>query len=474
MAVYANVTGNNSLQHAPQATLNVTMREEPGQESVPKVSYVLTRASSAEASPAQGVSLAGLPEGTQWRLQGNPHDKGMLRNGLAYELGRIFFPDATPATKHCEVLFKKGKRYEYKGVYILAESLDDMFKKLAVRTGGPLGADGSIWVEYSPARDKMRHGQEKSGDTAVFGWSLHDRGFVTVYPSTGVSVTEEGRMEMAIDKLERTLESLTPGTYLEYMSLLDQQSAQDIFLLNTLLLNSGEGVSFFLNRRSNGRLRLFPTWNFEYAVDNTPLREHPLSFELPETSLTPPSALAKRIPVWRQLEDGRGIRGLYLYPVYEALGGDRFLWFDRLFLSKPFLMEMANRYASLRRGPLAPKQVNALVDALATRLGPALERDWYRWKEEYTSVAGPMALLPFTDGEGETRIRRTSSYDQELVKLRYSLREQDVFLTGQLAQMGWLSADLFDKTMDGNRSAGYALAVMAVFLIFTYMLTRKL
>lgn len=473
LEVYASFTGSNFLQHVPQASLSVAMLEEPGQKGSGKRSYSLTLIDSplADAAQARGISLAGLPEDRRWRLQGSLRDRGMLRNGLAYEIGRILFPVDTPATQYCEVLFKRNGRYEYQGIYILAQSLEGLFTR---RSAGSVGTAGGILLHYSPDRDRMRQGPGEAGDEAVYGWSLQDRGFRTVYPLTGVPISQEGRMEMAIDRLEKTLESLRPGTYLTYMSQLDQQSAQDIFLLNSLLLNTSRSVPFFLARKPDDQLLMLPDWDFDTAIDNAPVRRRPLPFEQEPPDVVPPSPLAKRIPVWRQLEDGRGIRGLRLYPVYESLDGGSFLWFDRLFLSKPFLTGLAARYAELRRNSLAPEKVSAMVDSLATRLGPALERDWYRWQREYTASQGQCALLPFTDAEGETHIRQTTSYGQELIKIRYSLREQDRFLAAQMGQMGWLSADLFDRAMDGNRQAGYALAVMLAFLFLTYMLTRKL
>ena len=473
LEVYASYTGSNSLQHVPQATLSVAMLEEPGHGDAGKRSYSLALGNYplADAAQVRDISLAGLPEDRRWRLQGSLRDKGMLRNGLAYEIGRILFPVDTPATRYCEVLFKRNGRYEYRGIYILAQSLEGLFAR---RSAGSVETDGGILLHYSPDRNRMRQVRGEAGDEVVYGWSLQDRGFRTVYPLTGVTITLEGRMEMAIDRLEKTLDSLQPGTYLEYMSQLDQESARDIFLLNALLLNTRDSVSFFLARKADDQLQMLPDWNFDTAIDNAPLRRRPLPFEQEPPDVAPPSALAKRIPVWRQLEDGKGIRGLRLYPVYESLDGGSFLWFDRLFLSKPFLTGLAARYAGLRRDSLAPERVRAIVDSLATRLGPALERDWRRWQREYTATQGHCALLPYTDTEGEIHIRQTTSYDQELVKIRYSLREQDAFLAGQMGQIGWLSADLFDRAMDGNRQAGYALAVMAAFLFLTYMLTRKL
>ena len=184
--------------------------------------------------------------------------------------------------------------------------------------------------------------------------------------------------------------------------------------------------------------------------------------------------LERRLPVWRQLENGGDIRNLRLYPVYRIMDADNFLWFDRLFLSRPFLMELFSRYHELRRGPLSPENVSALVDETAAGLGPALERDWKRWESEYAATQGPYFLAPYTDGRGEQHGRQTFSYDQELVKIRHALLGQDEFLTRQMSQLNWISVDLFDQATSGNRRGAYAFATIIAFLFLTYVLTRKL
>ena len=114
-----------------------------------------------------------------------------------------------------------------------------------------------------------------------------------------------------------------------------------------------------------------------------------------------------------------------------------------------------------------------MVDGLASDLGPALERDWERWREYYSAADGAYAVSPFVDAEGDRLIRQTASYEQELVKIRHLLRRQDLSFMEQIAHLDRLSADLFDKTTSGNRRAGYAMAVILGFLILTHFLTRK-
>ncbi|UQZ87849.1 hypothetical protein C4J81_00885 [Deltaproteobacteria bacterium Smac51] len=454
----------NTLTDSPAASVDVRLQESHP-DVAGKKTYEVDLMSSKDGQINE-ISLAGLPKAGQWRLQGSTLDKGMLRNGLAYELGRILFPAETPQTRYCEVLYKVGGRYHYQGIYILAQSDAEVFQAVH-------GSEAASYLlRYSPERDMSRNSFQH-GQDAFLSKTLSDRGFVMIYPS-GDQINLGLVAEADLDSLESALTSLTPGAFLKYLSLMNQKSAIDLYILNAMLLNAEAGpISFYLAGSKGGPLGFQPVWAFDQALDNTPVRANYLTLEKDLPDIEAPSILSRKVPVWRQLESGGDIRDLRLYPLYQTMDGDSFLWFDRLFLSRPFLVGLLDRYHELRRGPLAPERVSAIVDALALELGPALERDWTRWSDLYEAAEGPLALTPFTDAEGEILIRQTASYDQELVKIRYLLRQQDAVFMEQIAEADRLSADLFDKSSSGNRQAGYALATIIAFLFLTHLLTRK-
>lgn len=468
LTVHADDSGQNSMKKSPGTVLNVLLTVEGNENEAGKKTYSVKLASQTDDVSEEEVSLVGLPKAGQWRLHGSAQDKGMLRNGLAYTFGRILFPDDTPETRYCEVLFKVDGRYHYQGLYILAESVAQTFQ---IRH--PL-EDGSFLLEYSPKQDLSRQNASLPGGEKLFlSKTLNDRGFFMIHPPQGNTAVEL-RAESELDSLESVLHSLTPGTFMKYLSMLEQDSAIDLYILNEMLLNAeASAVSFYLAGKKRGPLRFQPVWNFDQALDNVPIRTDALALEEKLPDISTPSILSRRIPVWRQLENGGDISDLRLYPLYVSMDGDRFVWFDRLFLSRPFLVGILDRYHALRRGPLSPEKVAATVDALARELGPALERDWRRWSDIYDASEGPGALAPFTDAKGERFIRQTASYDQELVKIRYLLRRQDSLFMEQINQMDQLSADLFDRATSGNFRAGYALATVIAFLFLTYLLTRK-
>lgn len=305
---------------------------------------------------------------------------------------------------------------------------------------------------------------------------LENRIFTDITPD-GEGDRAESRRQIGVElaKLESALHALQPEAFLSYESMLDQRSAIDLYILNSLLLNGLEATTpFRIFKNDKGRLQFLPIWNFDTALDNAPARSYPLPFEEKLIVAEPPSLLARRLPVWRTLEAGGDIRDLRVYPAYLTLDGENYLWFDRLFLSRSFLTELYDRYHQLRQTFLSPENVQKMVDDMTAGLGPALERDWTRWHEHYAAEDGPYALSPFIDEEGIGHIRQTWSYDQDAVKIRRNLRAQDVFLMEQMEQLVWMSVDLYDRGTAGNRQAAYSLLTIVGMLILMHLLSRKL
>ena len=459
MSLYDNADGNVGLQDIPKTVSKITARQRAGMLVSGKLNLSIQLV-SGDGNNAEPLSLAGLPADTEWILHGSVSDKGMLRNGLSYALGRVLFGEDAPLTRFCEVLVRSGETYEYQGIHILAE--DGL--RIAQRLTGD--REESFVVHYSEGIDRL------SDDTVRLG----NRLFADKTPQRNGDASERRRrIGVELAKLENALQSIRPQDFLAYESMLDQYSAIDLYILNSLMLNAFEAkVPFLLFKNGKGKLQFLPAWNFDYALDNQPKRDRPLPFEEEVHRVEQPSILERRLPVWRTLESGGDIRDVRVYPAYLVLGGERFLWFDRLFLSRSFLVKLYDRYHLLRRTVLSPQSVQGMVDNMTVSLGPALERDWLRWSGEYAAANGPYALAPFVDEEGVEHIRRTEDYGQDAVKIRRNIREQDSFLFEQMEQLMWMTVDLYDKGTAGNRHALYSIGVIAGLLALMHLLSRKL
>ncbi|MCC8180419.1 MAG: CotH kinase family protein [Planctomycetes bacterium] len=458
LTVFASEHRANSLSDPEATTLTTRVSKIGRQADAGKQSFAIELLSGDASAPAS-VALADLPPASRWLLHGSTQDRCMLRRGIAYSLGSVMFPAFTPANRYCEVISLRDGAYRYEGLHILTQDLQTVMERM------PAENPDKMLLANTPV---LQRGGEGSG-------RMDSRDFAVIYPPVPDEPLSRYPLATRVDALARALYSSTPNAYLRYASLMDQESAADLYIINAILANTGSPViPFYLYGERRGPLRFLPAWDFDHAADNARIRRRPLLFEQELPEVPAPSVLSRRVPVWTVLEQGGDMASLRIHAIYVTMDADAFPWFDRLFLSRPFLLGLRERYLSLRKTLLSPDKTAELVDRIAARLGPALERDWRRWQHHYVSLDSPNALLPYTDDEDQLHIRQTKSPDQELVKLRYILNGQDAFLMEQLDRLQWMTVDLFDRTTSGNRQALYSFATIIAFLYLTHILTRRL
>lgn len=461
LTLYDKADGANSLADIPVSTALVQLQERQDYPTHGKVTYSLRLPASGEGAPAPKLSLAGLPESGEWLLRGSSHDKGMLRNGLAYRLGQELLPESTPANRFCEVLFLLNGVYHYEGIHILTEAMDEFYRRLA--------APGKEGIVLRPAS-----GRARQADNAVRAGNTY---FTVTRLWTDEALTKDEAREIAIDleRLESILYSVSPSTFLTYSQRLDEESAIGFFLLNSIMMNVHDDmVPFVLLKNKKGKFQFIPDWNFDNAIDNEPERQRPLPYERGEVEVESISVLDRRPPVWTILGDGGSIRDLRIYPLYRALDGEKFLWLDSLFLSKPYLSGLYATFTRCREENFSTRHLLGIVDIMALQLGHAIERDWLRWEAEYNSAGGPNRLSPFADAKGVTHNRQTASFEQELVKISYSLGKQAEYLGANIELLHGMSADLYAVEKSGNRQAAYSFLTLAAMAIIIFILSRKL
>ena len=470
LTLYDKADGANSLTDVPVSTALVHLQERQDYPTHGKATYSLTLPGMADMpdtaategkTPSPRLSLAGLPESAAWLLRGTSHDKGMLKNGLAYRLGQDLIPESTPGNRFCEVLFLLNGAYQYEGIYILTESMDEFYRRLAAP-----GKEGILLHQTS--------GRERQADNVVRVGNTY---FLVTRLWTDEALTKDEAREIAfeLERLESILYSVSPSAFLSYSQYLDEKSAIGFFLLNSIMMNVFDDmVPFVLLKNKEGKFQFIPDWNFDNAIDNEPERRRPLPYERGEVEVESISTFARRPPVWTILGDGGTIRDLRIYPLYRALEGEKFLWVDRLFLSKPYLSGLYTTFTRCREEHFSTRHLLGIVDILALQLGHAMERDWMRWEEEYNSDSGPNHLSPFEDAKGITHNRQTTSFDQELVKISYSLGKQTQYLGTNIELLQGMSADLYAVEKSGNRQAAYSFLALFAMAGIIFILTRKL
>lgn len=354
------------------------------------------------------AGLLGLADSDRWLLEGSEADPAMLRNYLAYTLGLAVMGGRAPRTSFCEVFLESEPgRLLYQGIHLFSEN-----------PGAAMASDGGRavppGVTYVPGP-----GGEAVNPTLAGGRLRALR--------PEIEAPDLGRLEAEVNRAKSILRSADPEAYYGYLKVLDVPSCVDTYILNEFMMNyraEGLPVNIF---GVNHRLSLGPVWNFDEALDNTVA-------PLPDA----------------------------------ARNAARTLWLPDLLKSADFVNQYRDRYYRLFRSALNPKRVSDLIDETVIYLGPALVRDWDRWREAYI---GARRLEPLIAENGEILARGTRSLDQEIVKIKYNLVEQNRKIRLDLQELRW-QPGLIDSSVRVRRNTVISAIFIAAFFTLVHY-TRK-
>jgi hypothetical protein len=113
-------------------------------------------------------------------------------------------------------------------------------------------------------------------------------------------------------------------------------------------------------------------------------------------------------------------------------------WFDRLITDERFVKQLMRRYAELQRGTFDNDRIMALINDTVSFLGNATTRDWQRWKYDTDSIDNILVRLHDEENiYGETIIRATVTYEQEIIKLRQLISFHEAHIEGELQKLSW-------------------------------------
>jgi hypothetical protein len=241
---------------------------------------------------------------------------------------------------------------------------------------------------------------------------------------------EEGQLNQLVEEIlsaQVIIGSDDPEIYFDYQRVLDVPSSINTYILNELMMNyqeEGLAVNIF---PENSNLRLEPVWNFDRALDNA------------------------KVPIPDANQDAA-----------------RSLWLPHLFKSEEFVKKCQIRFYELFRGDLNPKRISDFIDETYFYLGPARVRDWSRWSQIY---ANESRLEPVKSSEGETLIRSTQSLEQEIVKIKRNIWEQNRKIRINLEETRW-RPDLLNSSARLWRNSVMSLMFIGAFFV-TVVLARK-
>lgn len=330
---------------------------------------------SANTHTALGENFWQEPVTNEWYLLGNMHDKSLLRNYLALSLAGEMHEDVSKV-QHCEVFLEDAGGLRYQGVYLMVAPAET--KRVSLHRGSTK-QQGSTALDTYAERDGF----------------LEEGLFITSDTSQSVEADVARQIEQGIDTAERSIYAADYNDFSRYVNYIDTEKLYDYFLLYELFGNYGDVyiASYAYDLDSN---LLWPkvTADFEDALDNA--------------QLDPMDSLDVR------LMDA---------PYYMAL-----------VKNTNFINGLIERYKLLCQTVMKSSELEERVDRAVEQLGSAQKRDWFRWEAAYNGV-DMYWLDPVGISDADTAAtrdeppdRNTYSYEQEINKLKYILREHGQYL----------------------------------------------
>jgi len=292
-------------------------------------------------------ALMGLPPGNDWALYGPYNDKSLIRNALAYEIGRRMGRYA-PRTAFCELVLNE----QYAGLYILIEKVrrDKNRVSIAKLTQNDISGD-DLTGGYIVKIDK--------GDFDEFGWAspyTHNGktiNFLWHYPKPeNILPVQKNYIRNYITTFENALNSsFWNDPFLGYYRYVNMESAVDYFLVNELSKNiDAYRISTFLHKDKDskgGKLTFGPMWDYDLTFGNA------------------------------NYYSGDSPHGW----VYKSISADDYyqppFWWDKFTTDDKFNNMARCRWEELKnKGLLTRTGIHAIIDSMTTQIKDARIRNY--------------------------------------------------------------------------------------------------
>lgn len=205
----------------------------------------------------QGCSLLGLHKDKDWILVANYMDKSLIRNCVAYDMGKeiggfVWNPVGYPVD-----LFING---EYQGVYSLGEQLEVNKHKINIDQSGD--TDCGYLLEVGGV-----NGRDYTVDYDCFFTDNDLVKFIAFKEPEPENMTEEQKafIKDFFNKAEKAI--ISGKGYEEYI---DTDSFCDWIIIHELTYNRDSCFrrSCFFTKDKGGKLKLGPIWDFDTAFGN--------------------------------------------------------------------------------------------------------------------------------------------------------------------------------------------------------------
>ncbi|WP_166133360.1 CotH kinase family protein [Nocardioides ochotonae] len=203
-------------------------------------------------------SVLGMPASTDWVLLANFYDRSLMRNDLAFEVGRRLGVPWSARTVDVEVWLNGA----YRGVYQLAEGIEVQPGRVEIETADPdrPAPDGGYLLEADQYADT----------DPSFRTSRGMQVFVKEPGDVAPAFVESVRAHLqGVEDALYSPDFTDPRT--GYRSLVDLDSFAGWYLLNEIVKNVDSAFtgSVWLHRDLGGRLAMGPPWDFDRSAGNS-------------------------------------------------------------------------------------------------------------------------------------------------------------------------------------------------------------
>lgn len=375
----------------------------------PKKQYLI-KLQTQDKEPNR-INLLGMTASDTWILNGTQLDKSYLRNYVSLNTAGEISP-YTPDMRFCEMILKRGDKFEYMGLYGLYEKVEQGEGRVE------LSKDNG----YLLVRDRI-----DLGGKYLSVWSTkfqRDENWINLeYPSPD-KITDDywNYIQNDIKKVEDSLYSQDRKKFMEYRELLDVDSFVDYFIMNEYFANYDAGWnSTFLYKDRLGRIHIGPCWDFDGAMDN------------------------------------------YTQGILEVreLAFQDTPWFDQLVRDEYFIDRVIERYSELRKNLLNQEVISDKIDKTVKFIEKPVMRDNSRWSKLYDHQL-------YIDKEKDTFLdidRNTQTWNEEVQRVKDIIRLHGEFLDTDMTSLYQLSKYKEEETPNTMLGIYFIIAFFASIIL---------
>ncbi len=205
----------------------------------------------------ESTPILGMPKNRDWILLSNHADKSLMRNIVAYEMGRGLDGFVWTATQYPVDLFVNGV---YRGVYAIGEHRE--ISRHRINLDESDGVDRGYVLEVGGA-----DGDDMVKDYNYFHTNSNSARFITFIDPDAEDLTEEQR-QFVMDYVNKADAAIVSGEgYEEYI---DVKSFCDWIIMQELTCNLDSCFrrSCYMTKDKGGKIKMGPIWDFDMAFGN--------------------------------------------------------------------------------------------------------------------------------------------------------------------------------------------------------------